>query len=135
MNLTDTRSCEWYTVEGYKVIGPLFHPGMFEALVAFASLACSVRCPVRGGKCCRHQEWNVGVWRRGLESYGLEQRERMKDECAPGMLINCPSFRAAPRIWESLDTRRVMFASVIMTDCIVSASDVVERRKISEAAS
>jgi hypothetical protein len=54
----------------------------------------------------------------------------MKDECAPRMLINCPSFRAAPHIWESLDTRRVMFASVIMADCIVSASDVVERRKI-----
>jgi hypothetical protein len=24
MNLTDARSCEWYTVEGYKVIGPCF---------------------------------------------------------------------------------------------------------------
>jgi hypothetical protein len=24
INLTDTRSCEWYTVEGYKVIGPCF---------------------------------------------------------------------------------------------------------------
>ena len=27
-----------------------------------------------------------------------------------------------------------MFASVIMTDCVVSESDVVERRNISEAA-
>ena len=24
MNLTDARSCEWYMVEGYKVIGPCF---------------------------------------------------------------------------------------------------------------
>jgi hypothetical protein len=116
MNLTDTRSCEWYTVEGYKVIGPLFRPGMFEALVAFASLASSVRCPGRGGRCYRHQEGKcrclasqVRELRAGTERKG----KIMKDECAPGMLINCPSFRAAPRIWESLDTRRVMFASVI----------------------
>jgi hypothetical protein len=24
MNLTNARSCKWYTVEGYKVIGPCF---------------------------------------------------------------------------------------------------------------
>lgn len=58
----------------------------------------------------------------------------MRNECAPCMLMNCPSFRAAPRIWESLDTKRVMLASVIMTDCVLSACDVVERRKTSEAA-
>jgi hypothetical protein len=52
----------------------------------------------------------------------------MKDECVTCMLMNYQSPRTATRIWESSDTRRVMFASVIMTDCVVSASDVVERR-------
>lgn len=32
------------------------------------------------------------------------------------MLINCPSFNAAPRICESFETSRLMFASVIITD-------------------
>jgi hypothetical protein len=72
---------------------------------------------------------------RELRAGTKRKRKIMKDECAPGMLINCTSFRVAPRIWESFGTRRVMFASVIMIDCIVSASDVAERRKISEAAS
>jgi hypothetical protein len=43
----------------------------------------------------------------------------MKGECAPSMLMNCPSFREAQRIWESLDTRRVMFVSVIMCSVCV----------------
>jgi hypothetical protein len=115
----------------------MFRLGMFEALVAFASLACSVRYPGRGGKFCRHREGGCGCLAsrvRELRAGTERKRKIMKDECAPCMLMNCPSFRAAPRIWESFDTRRVMFASVIMTDCVVSASDVVERRKISEAA-
>jgi hypothetical protein len=40
----------------------------------------------------------------------------MKGECAPSMLMNCPSFREAQRIWESLDIRRVMFVSDLCTD-------------------
>jgi hypothetical protein len=57
---------------------------------------------------------DVGVWRRELESYGAgkeRKRKILKDECAPCVLMNRPSFRSAPRIWESSDTRRVMFAS------------------------
>jgi hypothetical protein len=33
MNLTDTRSCEWYTVEGYKVISPCFAQGCLKHLL------------------------------------------------------------------------------------------------------
>lgn len=49
------------------------------------------------------------------------------------MLMNCPSFNAAPRIWESLETRRLMLASVIITDDSSWDPDPV-RRRISDAA-
>ena len=49
------------------------------------------------------------------------------------MLMNCPSFNAAPRIWESLDTRRLMFASVIITD-ESSWDPAPVRRRTSDAA-
>jgi hypothetical protein len=54
----------------------------------------------------------------------------------PWMLRNCPTFSAAPRIRVSLDTRRVKFASVIMSEEGESfeSADVVERRRSSEAA-
>lgn len=75
---------------------------------------------------------DVRVWLADQKEMRAGERETM--ECAPCMLMNCPSFSAAPRILESLDTKRVIFASVIMTDCVLSTSDVVERRKSSEAA-
>ena len=53
------------------------------------------------------------------------------------MLRNCPTFSAAPRIRVSFDTRRVRFASVIMSEDGGSAEsllDAVERRRYSEAA-
>ena len=49
------------------------------------------------------------------------------------MLMNCPSFNAAPRIWESLETRRLMFASVIITD-ESSWDPAPVRRRTSDAA-
>jgi len=55
----------------------------------------------------------------------------------PWILRNCPTFSAAPRIRVSLDTRRVKFASVIMSEegeSAVESADVVERRRSSEAA-
>ena len=55
----------------------------------------------------------------------------------PWMLRNCPTFSAAPRIRVSFDTRRVRFASVIMSEDGGSAEsvlDAVERRRYSEAA-
>jgi len=54
----------------------------------------------------------------------------------PWILRNCPTFSAAPRIRVSLDTRRVRFASVIMSEDgdSVELVDVVERRRNSEAA-
>jgi hypothetical protein len=115
----------------------MFRLEMFEALVAFVSLACSVCCPGHGGRFCRLQEEGCGCLTsrvRELRAGKERKRKIMKDECAPRVLMNCPSFRAALYIWESLDTRQVMFVSVMMTDCVVSALDVVERRKISEAA-
>lgn len=54
-------------------------------------------------------------------------------EGSPCMLMNCPSFNAAPRIWESLETRRLMLASVIITD--ESSWDPAPlRRRTSDAA-
>ncbi len=53
------------------------------------------------------------------------------------MLRNCPTFSAAPRIRVSFDTRRVRFASVIMSEgggSVELVVDVVERRRNSEAA-
>lgn len=52
------------------------------------------------------------------------------------MLINCPSFNAAPRICDSFATSRLIFASVIITEPVLAASpsDDVDRRIISEAA-
>jgi len=32
MNRIDTRSCEWYTVEGYKVVDPCFAQGCLKHL-------------------------------------------------------------------------------------------------------
>ena len=55
----------------------------------------------------------------------------------PCMLRNCPTFSAAPRIRVSFDTRRVRFASVIMSEdggSVESVGDAVERRRSSEAA-
>jgi hypothetical protein len=54
----------------------------------------------------------------------------------PWILRNCPTFSAAPRIRVSLDTRRIRFASVIMSEDgdSVELVDVVERRRSSEAA-
>jgi hypothetical protein len=54
----------------------------------------------------------------------------------PWILRNCPTFSAAPRIRVSLDTRRVKFASVIMSEDGESdeLADVVERRRSSAAA-
>ena len=54
----------------------------------------------------------------------------------PWILRNCPTFSAAPRIRVSLDTRRVNFTSVIISEDgeSVELADVVERRKSSEAA-
>ena len=51
------------------------------------------------------------------------------------MLMNWPSFNAAPRIWVNFDTSRLMFPSVSMSDGgAVLSLEVVERRMSSEAA-
>ena len=50
------------------------------------------------------------------------------------MLINCPNFKAAPRICDSFMTKRLMFASVIMTDEDWSCDPDPVLRRISEAA-
>ena len=53
----------------------------------------------------------------------------------PWILRNSPTFRAAPRIRVSLDTRRVKFTSVIMSEDgdSVESADAVEWRRNSEA--
>ena len=72
-------------------------------------------------------------------SVGRSQRKirvRMRGH-EPWILRNCPTFSAAPRICVSLDTRRVKFASVIMSEDVgdsVDSADAVERRTNSEAA-
>jgi hypothetical protein len=52
------------------------------------------------------------------------------------ILRNWPTFSAAPHIRMSSDTRRVKFASVIMSKKgeSVGSADVVERRSYSDAA-
>jgi hypothetical protein len=50
------------------------------------------------------------------------------------MLKNWPSFKAAPRISDSLETRRFMLASVMNTDDWASLDAPPVRRIISEAA-
>ena len=42
--------------------------------------------------------------------------------------MNCPSFNAAPRICESFETRRLMLASVIITDDWSEEPEPVRRR-------
>ena len=52
----------------------------------------------------------------------------------PCMLINWPSFSAAPRIWDNLETRRFTLPSVNMSDDAASSFEgLVERRTNSEA--
>lgn len=53
----------------------------------------------------------------------------------PWMLMNWPSFSAAPRIWVSLATSRLMFPSVSMSEVgALSSVLLVERRSSSDAA-
>jgi hypothetical protein len=49
-------------------------------------------------------------------------------EYIPWMLINCPSFSAAPLICESFETRRLMLASVIIIDDWLEEPEPVLRR-------
>jgi hypothetical protein len=78
MNLTDTRSCEWYTVEGYKVIGPCFAQACLKHLLHLLVWHVVRAVLDAAEEVVDTRRENVGVWRRGLESYGLEQRERGK---------------------------------------------------------
>jgi hypothetical protein len=79
MNLTDTRSCEWCTVEGYKVIGPCFTQGCLKHLLHLPvwHVVCAVLDAAEEVDTRRE---NVGAWRRGLESYGLKQREKENNQ-------------------------------------------------------
>ena len=61
-------------------------------------------------------------------------RVRMDQIIGPCILINCPSFKAAPRILVSFETKRLIFASVMTTDDGWVSDDCVDRLSISDAA-
>jgi hypothetical protein len=97
-----------------------------------ASWACSAHYLARGGR--RGQAPGAAhVYLPGMGQGDVHGRRWLQ---IPWILRNCPTFRAAPRIRVSLDTRRVKFASVIMSEEgeSVESADVVERRRSSEAA-
>ena len=58
----------------------------------------------------------------------------MVNQDKPWILMNCPNFNAAPRIWVSLDTRRLIFPSVMMSEPEALSWELVVRLRSSEAA-
>lgn len=103
---------------------------MNETLPPSANLACNEHCPEPSWKYLRFQE----VKHDYLWCYILILACNRQVWKLPCILINWPSFNAAPRIWVNFDTRRLILPSVIINEDDAWSSEDVERRMSSEAA-